>query len=63
MEEEDEQESTDGEMTKKKTPCLEDAMTDEEEEGTKLATPRTITCSNNASNTPRKNEFYLVCLK
>ncbi len=54
MEEEDEQESTDGEMTKKKTPCLEDAMTDEEEEGTKLATPRTKTCSNDASNTPRE---------
>jgi len=54
VEEEDEQECTDGEMTKKKTPCLEDAMTDEEEEGTKLATPRTKTCSNDASNTPRE---------
>jgi hypothetical protein len=41
-------------MTQKKTPCLEDAMTDEEEEGTKLATPRTKTCSNDESNTPRE---------
>jgi hypothetical protein len=41
-------------MTKKKTPCLEDAIIDEEEEGTKLATPRTKTCSNDARNTPRK---------
>jgi len=36
------------------TPCLEDAMTDKEEEGTKLAAPRTKTCSNDASNTLRE---------
>jgi len=51
VEEENKKENTDGEMAKKKTPCL---VTDEEEEGTKLATPRTKTCSNDANNTPRK---------
>jgi hypothetical protein len=39
------------------TPCLEDAMIDEEEEGTKLATPRTKTCSNDASNTRKEIDF------
>ncbi len=29
-------------------------MTSEEEEGTKLAKPRTKTCSNDPSNTPRE---------
>jgi hypothetical protein len=37
-----------------RTPCLKDAMTDEEEEGTKLARPRIETCSNDSSNTPKK---------
>jgi hypothetical protein len=37
-----------------KTPCLEGVLTDEEEEGTKLVTPRTKTCCNDASNTLRE---------
>jgi hypothetical protein len=36
------------------TPCLEDAMTDEEEEGTKLTTPRTKISSNDARTTLRE---------
>ncbi len=49
MELDDEEEST-----MPKTPCLEGVLTDEEKEGTKLATPRTEMCCNDASNTHKK---------
>jgi hypothetical protein len=57
VEKEDEKENGDGEMTKKKTPCLENAMTNEEEEVTKPVTPRTKIDSNNTNNTLRKIDF------
>jgi len=37
-----------------KTPCPQDAMTNEKKEGIELSTPRTKTCSKDASNTPRE---------
>jgi hypothetical protein len=36
------------------TPCLKDAMTNEEEKGTELATPRIEMGSNDSSSTPRE---------
>lgn len=44
-------------MTRKKTQCLEDVFMDEEEEGTKLMTPRTKTSCNDVSNTPKEIGF------
>ncbi len=49
MELDDEEESTMFE-----TPCLEDVVTDEEEEGMELRTPRTEMGYNDANNTPKK---------
>ncbi len=49
MESDDEEESTVFE-----TPCLEDVVTNEEEEGMKPMIPWTKTCCNDANSTPKE---------
>jgi hypothetical protein len=63
VEEEDSRACVDGGLTKSdeedkstipKTQSLEENMTNEEEEGSKLATPRTKIGSNDVNNTPKE---------